>query len=476
MFFYGLFENSLTYRILTQDARLSKTWHTSKIRAFIEFLLNIVPSVMHFFYRLFGETAKNSYLLKFFEIWGKYAGCFIAVGIAIMLITPYYRWNNMYGFLMVGFSYFLFCLNALRSGEKLRLPPITAWMVVFFLIAFSSFFWSLSTEQSLRFLVFSVTSFLLVIVFVNSVKAENSLYFAVKCCAFGLMICSLYAVRQWLGGIEVNPSFTDIELNAGMPGRAYSFFENPNSFASVLVFFSPLMLTMSFFAPKFLHKVAFFGVFGLSSLALVMTYSRGGWLAFAFSILVLMFLLCPRWIPLAIVAGICALPFMPDQILNRFLTIFNFADTSTSARAELYSSVFSLIARYPIFGVGLGIATVRHAISIEGLFDTHFPFIHAHNLYMQLWAESGIFALIAFVFAMVVPVRLGFKLMQEEIPPVLRGIVSGCVAGMGGALVFGLTDVSWGFPRVMVLFWFLYALLCVAINLYKKEGVAHDGK
>jgi len=470
MYFWNAFTNSLIYRALNVEDGASKAWESSKLGSVMEFLLNIAPLFAHFVYRSLGDITKNSHLLRHIEALGKYSAGLISLGVFAMLVMPYGYWNNTYGLFLAVVAYFLFALGSLSSPKRLRLSVIGAWTIIFFIVTSLSFIWSLTNAASLRFLVFSVTCFMLVILFVNATEKEESLFFAIKCLALGLFLCALYAVRQWFVGIEFNPAFTDIALNAGMPGRAYSFFVNPNSFAKVLVLFTPLMLSMSFFAPKWRQKLAFFVVFCACSIALVMTYSRGGWVAFAFSVLIMMLMLCARWVPLFGMVGLGALPFLPGNILSRVLTIFNFADTSTMARTELYSAIVRLIYRYPIFGVGLGAGAVRHAMSTNGLFRAYFPFIHGHNIYLQIWAESGILAIIAFGLAMFMPMRSGIKVIKNDMSPILRGVISGSVAGLSGMLVFGLIDFNWAFPRVMMLHWFLFAVLCASLNIHKNSA------
>ena len=42
--------------------------------------------------------------------------------------------------------------------------------------------------------------------------------------------------------MKVNPSYVDLKVNAGMPGRVFSIFDNPNTFAQVLLLLLPLVL------------------------------------------------------------------------------------------------------------------------------------------------------------------------------------------------------------------------------------------
>ena len=69
---------------------------------------------------------------------------------------------------------------------------------------------------------------------------------------------------------------------------------------------------------------------------------------------VFVFLFRRRLLPLFLLAGCAAVPLLPDSILSRLLSIFNFHDTSISSRFPIYEASFKAIAANPVLGVGLG--------------------------------------------------------------------------------------------------------------------------
>jgi O-antigen ligase len=223
------------------------------------------------------------------------------------------------------------------------------------------------------------------------------------------------------------------------------------------VLFAPLMLTMALYAPGGRRKIWYSGVFLVSCAALLMTYSRGGWLSLVVALGVMLLCLGPRWVPLCIAALVLLAPFLPANILNRLLTIFNTGDSSIYTRAYIYSAMAGLIALYPVFGVGLGPAAVRHGIAVTGVYRATATFGHGHNTFLQIWAEMGIFGLIAFIGSAAVAVRGGLQLRRAE-DPILRAAGVGSACGLCASLFFGITDYAWSYPRVMVLFWFVFAL------------------
>src|SRR5699024_8404156 len=74
-----------------------------------------------------------------------------------------------------------------------------------------------------------------------------------------LMLTSLYAVYQGIVGVEVDLSLTDTELNAGMPGRVYSTFENPNNYAELIVMLVPFAAALALSEKKIWLRICLLG-------------------------------------------------------------------------------------------------------------------------------------------------------------------------------------------------------------------------
>jgi putative inorganic carbon (HCO3(-)) transporter len=477
-----LFRDTLLMWLGSHEGTLSRSWEDSLFCHLVIWCMNLVPNLLHWLYTKAKVTADRSLLCRrVLPFLGRCTLPVLGVMMFALLIIPQQRWDNRYSLMAVVFALLLFWLSGANDREqRLGLREIGPWPVLFAFTICLSFLWSKQPSLSLRFLGFGVTCMILVVLLVSAVRNSKQLLGLIACCAAGLFLCCLYAFGQRLGGLEADEVLTDLSLNANMPGRVYSFFENPNSFANILVFFAPLMLTMAFFSPKVWYKLGFAVVFGLCCGALLMTYSRGGWLALAFALFILMLLLCPRWVPLLLVLGFVAVPFLPDSILSRFLTIFNTSDSSIYTRGYIYSAMVRIIGQNWFFGVGLGAEALKYAIECSGVYHASALFVHAHNIYMQIWAESGLFAILAFVCTMFLPMRAGTRRLRQGATPLLRGVIAGCISGLAGSLLFGVTDYAWSYPRVMVMFWFVFALLLAAVKLAgkntKQEAVSHGTK
>ena len=76
-------------------------------------------------------------------------------------------------------------------------------------------------------------------------------------------------------------------MNPGMPGRVYSFFDNPNTFAEVLILLLPVVLALVLSSQHFISRLAALAVFAVGVAALGMTYSRASWVGIACSMVVM---------------------------------------------------------------------------------------------------------------------------------------------------------------------------------------------
>ena len=54
-------------------------------------------------------------------------------------------------------------------------------------------------------------------------------------------------------------------------------------------------------------------------------------------------------------------------------------------------------------------------------------------------------------------------------PAPVRMVTIGGAASMAGILVCGIADYIWNYPRVMVVFWFVFATMLSGVKLAKKS-------
>ena len=180
---------------------------------------------------------------------------------------------------------------------------------------------------------------------------------------------------------------------------------------------------------------------------------------------VLVFLWKPKLIPLFIALCVLMVPFLPSTIWNRVLTIFNPADSSTASRIPLYQAALEVIKTSPVSGAGLGTAAVQDFIRDYNLYHAEAPFVHAHNFYLQVWIEAGVLGFVSFFGSMLWNIKRAAHTARHCVPSAARTITCAGCAALCGAMVCGLADYLWNYPRVMCIFWFVFALTAAGVKV-----------
>ncbi|TMJ93624.1 MAG: O-antigen ligase family protein [Actinobacteria bacterium] len=199
--------------------------------------------------------------------------------------------------------------------------------------------------------------------------------------------------------------------------------------------------------------------FLLGVIALILTYSRGGWLAFGASLVFLLAVSVRRkllkpWVPLAacLVVGALALPFV-HQIAGR---LGGTDYGAAAARIPLMQLAWDVIKAHPLLGVGVNNFSVVLPDYVGPQFTGDWLSV-VHNQYMLVWSEAGIAALVAFLVFLGVILRRGW-LASSARDPFLAPLALGLTAGMVGILPNMLVERFVNRPQTGLL-WLLAGLL-----------------
>jgi O-antigen ligase len=185
-----------------------------------------------------------------------------------------------------------------------------------------------------------------------------------------------------------------------------------NDVALALTVALPYAFVSIFLARSAARKIVYGSAFGLMTLGVMFTFSRGGFLGLI-SVLAYLFFLLPRKIPavaLGILLAIGAWMYAPEGYWDEMATISQDAsntETGTGAlRREYWAVATRMFADNPIFGVGISnykwnVSRYQSAEQYEYAGRSYAGNV-AHSLYFTLLAEVGlagtvIFALIAWM-------------------------------------------------------------------------------
>jgi O-antigen ligase len=294
-------------------------------------------------------------------------------------------------------------------------------------------------------------------------------------------IVAAYGIFQQITG-TASSVWLDTEMFSDISGRVVSTFENPNMLGNYLIMIIPICAAF-LFSSKSSRGVVSFGIpLMLMLFCLVFTWARGAWLGLIFAAFVFIFIMGRHAVTLTAL-GIIAIPFLPfvlpDSILNRFMSIGNLGDSSTSYRVYIWRGSLNMARDFFTGGIGVG----------EGAFREVYPYYslsgieaapHSHNLFLQIMIELGFLGLVLFTFICVFLVLGVFTKIKGTLSVRVKLVAGGCLCGTLAALAQGMTDYIWYNYRVFFIFWALIGLSCAIMRLNTEKDytgkISQNGK
>ncbi len=380
----------------------------------------------------------------------------------LMMIIPHALWNNFYAVIAAAFLCMLFLIKGNSSRDYL-----SPWLLCFIFSVLGGVFLSPDKGDAIRVVLFIMTA----IVFMTSVKKlsdKKALLSLIKVLVFALFLMSIYAILQSILGVEVQKLLTDVDNNQGMPGRVFSTFENPNNFAEVIVLLLPFVYALFIISHEKRKKFYYAAVFCVSIAALMLTYSRSCYVSFAISLFAFVLLYKPKFVFLLVALVIVLVPFLPESVLNRILTIASTRDTSNAYRIYLWSGVLKMLRENFVCGVGTGSAAfVKAYAPFASPLAANAP--HSHMLYLELFIQFGVIGgagFFAFWFSLI---RKAFTSLVHGFDDDLKCITKASVSSFLGISFAAMAEYIWFYPRVMYVFFIVLGIMLCAIKLNKKN-------
>ncbi|SHH51118.1 O-antigen ligase [Caloranaerobacter azorensis DSM 13643] len=326
---------------------------------------------------------------------------------------------------------------------------------------------SYNPQGSFRDLVIHFSSLGLLIVMVNNIENKKQLNSILTLFVFTAVLVAIYGLYQYKVGIKLDRAWVDVSINPDINTRVFSVFGNPNILAEYLIMSIPISIALFWFTKKLFKKL----IFLVSSLiligTLILTFSRGGWLGFAFGVLIFVILIEKRLLLSLIPAGVLAIFIMPSTVIHRIATIGNLSDSSNAYRIKVWTITLDIIRDNLITGVGFGYIPFR---------ETFLKYIrtmnvyHAHNMYLETLAEMGIGGFILFILFIFIIYKYAIITLIKNNDRYLKTMIAGVLAGLSSVLFHGLFENILYLPRIIITFWMLISFILVAVRLSKEES------
>ena len=358
-------------------------------------------------------------------------------------------------------------LRLLGERERqLTFAPVNRYIMLYAGVYLGVTFTSVSPRGSLLHGLLMVFFILFTLVVENNLdsweKAENLVLLMVL--AGGVV--SVIGIGQYVFGVSGAAAWLDSEM-FGSVTRVYATLENPNVLAEYLILAIPLGGALLLASRDNGRRLTALVCCGLMCVCMILTFSRGGWLGLLMAGGIFVILLKPSLMILLPFALVALWFVLPDTVINRFTSIGNMQDGSTSYRFSIWMGTIAMLKDYWLCGIGPGTAAfnlVYPAYSYNTATAQH-----SHNLFLQILSDGGLCAFVVFFAVIFVFCRMICGALSRTGSWRSRCYLIAAISGVGGFMVQSMTDYTFYNYRVALLFWVVLGLGAAFARLSQQE-------
>src|SRR5579864_1659914 len=364
-------------------------------------------------------------------------------------LTPFLDWNFPIRDLttLVRFSLFAGVVVYRLSHRKgMREWLWSGWLtraiLGYFVVAIASVAFNpvtLDAQRELMRLASYICFYYVITDWIQTQKDTRTVLKVLMASTIAVALFGLYQVM--IGGYSalydvLYPVQEEIRQIPPWEGRITSFLEHYNGLAAYINLVVPFCLVFALRGADQTLRTLSRWCLALASVALLLTQSRGGLLAYAAMLMVSAYLLAPdrkiRVRRLAVVLVVCVLAAAVAGFF--FQRLGEIDDYTAVSRLAIWGGAFTVFARAPALGAGFG--NLRPLMGgLLGLPEGWMG--DAHNLYLELLAESGLVGFMAFAVLIVYALRAARRCMRQSRDEFAWLIGIAVFAAVCGMLVHG---------------------------------------
>lgn len=260
------------------------------------------------------------------------------------------------------------------------------------------------------------------------------------------------------------------ESSFSYESRAESGGLGANGLAAFEVQFGFLLLGIAAFEHRWFFKIPLWAVASFCFYGMMLTYSRGGYLAFVVGWAVLGLLKTRKLlIGLAIFLATWQ-AVVPNAVRERVLMTYS-QDTgleaSAARRVTVWQDAMDVITVDPILGVGYNTYEFMHRAG--ELNDTH-------NVYMKVLVEGGIVGLVLFLLIFWRLARVGYSSFRCAEDPLFAGLGLGLLLWMICACLTNVFGDRWNYITIVGFLWTAAAMVLRGREIERVEAGEEDAE
>lgn len=392
--------------------------------------------------------------------------CWLWAGAAAVL-APILPTMAVLGLMMVScFSLLLLVME--RRELELFYTPYNRYIWMYAAIYLVGTWFSVTRSGSLLGGCLTVAFTLFALVLENSITTRKQLDTLILLLVLAGTAVALYGICQYIFGWGYqSDAWVDSDMFSSITFRVTATLENPNMLGQYLILVIALGGAGLLSAKGWGMRVVYFCCCGIMCVCMLLTFARGAWLGLLFAGLVFLMFLQPRLLLLTPLFVVALFFVLPDTVIERFTSIGNLGDQSTSYRVYIWMGTLAMLKDYWLCGIGPG----------TGAFNLVYPAYsynaanaqHAHNLFLQIMSDGGVVALVVFLLIIFIFCRVICSALSRNRSWRARCYLAGAIGGVGGFMAQSMTDYTFYNYRVALLFFAVLALGASFARLAEQE-------
>jgi putative inorganic carbon (HCO3(-)) transporter len=373
---------------------------------------------------------------------------------------------------MVLTTAFFYAIKIIRGKRVFKLELVDMAILLFGILIYFASVFSAGGIGSTNAALVSCTLILGYFLLVNLMRTKKWISRCVAALISSACIVTLIGIFEFIFGSTSDSSWLDASFLGSIKLRIVSLFENPNVLATYLVLVFPFVLATLILAKSSKIRFLSFVASALFVCAIVMTWTRGAWIAAAVAALIFFTIYSRKTLRIfgVIIVAAPILPMLlPSSVVDRLISILNLSDSSISYRIYTWIGSIRLIKENFLGGIGYGTDAFK-AIYPQYAFAGIEAAEHSHSLFLQILVAMGIGGLLTFLAL----VFLYFQKCAEYIkkPEDVRSkfYVAAALSSVIAMLIMGVFDYVWFNYRVFYVFWIVIAIGCAFVRVGNTEA------
>lgn len=329
-----------------------------------------------------------------------------------------------------------------------------------FLLAFILFS-ALSLHNSGQYIVKSLIALflkwceyiLIFLIFHDSIASEKQINKAVFIFLASATLVSFDCIFQLYFGFDFLRHKNMVNMGNGIYA-VRSAFNNYNDLAAYLIIVLSLIIALTVKLKDRFKLVYYWMLLIITGASFLFTFSRGGWVGLISALLLMLILFSSFRNIIVFVTFFLISIFTIPHVRERLMLIFS--PGGDANRFVTWQVAINMIRENPFLGKGIG--------TFMDYFPRNMTWViigYAHNCFLQIWAETGIFSLIGFLLFLFLFFREGIKAFMISRDYLLLGLL----CGLFGFVVHSFFDTHFYSLQLSFLFWSMAGVLASLIKI-----------